>query len=111
MENNKIEDPINRAFDIANLQYKINERQTIINNYIGFGVLDRSNVIGKIKDLRKTDTTVGAVYVTQLATAPSIPLDNCLDHQLINELQAQINILQTELLQKQKEELEAHTHP
>lgn len=102
---------IKRILDITDLRNKIAERQAIINNYISFGVLDRSDVIGKIKDLRKTDTTVGAVYVTQLAAAPSMPLDNCSDHQLINELQAQIDILQSELTQKLNEEAESHAHP
>ena len=111
MERAKIEYSIKRAHDIANLQNQIAERQAIINNYISFGVLDRSDVIGKIKDLRKTDTTVGAVYVTQLAAAPLMPLDNCSDQQLINELQAQIDILQTELTQKLNEEAESHAHP
>ena len=102
---------IKRILDITDLRNKIAERQAIINNYISFGVLDRSDVIGKIKDLRKTDTTVGAVYVTQLAAAPLMPLDNCSDQQLINELQAQIDILQTELTQKLNEEAESHAHP
>ena len=106
-----MENSIKRILDITDFRNKIAERQAIINNYISFGILNRSDVIGKIKDLRETDTTVGAVYVTQLATAPSIPLDNCPDYQLINELQAQISILQTELTQKLEKETESHAHP
>ena len=111
MEKAKIENSIKRAHDIANLQNQIAERQAIINNYISFGVLDRSDVIGKIKDLRKTDTTVDAVYKVQLASIPSIPLDKCTNNQLINELQAQISILQAELTQKLDEEVKSHAHP
>ena len=99
---------IKRILDITDLRNKIAERQAIINNYIGFGVLDRGDAIRKITDLRKTDDTVGVVYVAQVTAAPSIPLDNCPDHQLINELQAQIDILQSELTQKLKEEAESH---
>ena len=111
MEKAKIEYSIKRAHDIANLQDQITERQNIINSYIGCGVLNRSDVICKIQDLRKTDTTVDAVYKVQLATIPSIPLDKCTNNQLINELQTQINILQSELTQKLNEEAESHAHP
>ena len=111
MEKAKIKDSIKRAHDIANLQNQIAERQAIINNYIGFGVLDRGDAIRKITDLRKTDDMVGVAYVAQVTAAPSIPLDNCPDHQLINELQAQIDILQSELTQKLKEEAESYAHP
>ena len=102
---------IKRILDITDLRNKIAERQAIINNYIGFGVLDRGDAICKIKDLRKTDTTVDAVYKVQLAAIPSIPLDKCTNNQLINELHAQIDILQSELTQKLKEEAESHAHP
>lgn len=51
-EKAKIENSIKRAHDIANPQNQIAERQAVINNCISFGVPDRSDVIGKIKDLR-----------------------------------------------------------
>ena len=99
---------IKRILDITDLRNKIAERQAIVNNYIDFGVLNRSDAICKIKDLRRTDNTVGAVYVAQVTAAPSIPLESCSNNQLINELQAQIGILQSELTQKLKEEAESH---
>ena len=82
--NTEVENSLKRFFDITDLRNKIAERQAIINNHIGFGVLDRGNAIRKITDLRKTDGTVGVVYVAQVTAAPSMPLDNCPDHQLID---------------------------
>ena len=111
MEKAKKEDSIKRTHDIANLQNQIADRQAIINNYFYCGILNRGDAICKIKELRKTDATVGAVYKIQPAAAHSITLDNCSDYQLINELQAQISILQAELTQKLDEEVKSHAHP
>ena len=101
---------IKRILDITDLRNKIAERQAIINNYIDFGVLNRSDAIRKIKDLRKTDNTVGTVYMAQVAAAPSISLENCSNIQLVDELRAQIGILQSELTQKLKEEAGSHAN-
>lgn len=102
---------IKRILDITDLRNKIAERQAIINNYTSFGVLDRGDAICKIENLRVTNATVGAVYVAQVTAAPSISLESCSNDQLIIELQAQIDILQSELTQKLNEEAESHAHP
>ena len=98
--------PIKNAFDIMNIRKDIEERRQIINRYEIYGVLDRDDDIRKITSLRLTDEAVGTVSAL---TAYGPPLDSLLNHQLIKELQIQIDILEAELSKKLEED-KPHAH-
>lgn len=77
--------------NLSNLK-DINERQSIIKKYYKTGALDRKNAIEKIVELRKRDTSVAKIYMSQFIM-PQISLAEASDLQLIKELETQIAIL------------------
>ena len=77
--------------NLSNLK-DINERQSIIDKYYRYGILDRDEAIRKIIELRITDFSVAAFYELQ-STQPQIKLEEASDLQLIKELETQITIL------------------
>ena len=94
-------DPIKKAYDIASIRKDIQERQQIINEYKMTRRLDRDKAISKIMELRTTNMEVLTVT---LANQTSIPLSNAPNEMLLNDLQMQINMLNTELLKKMQEQ-------
>ena len=99
--------PIKDAFDIADLERDIMEREQYIQKYKINGILDREKVIEKILELRGKDTDVCTAYYAEMTTEAAAgkrayfpALSDCSNQTLINELQKQIDILQAKLIKK-----------
>ena len=105
--------PLKLAFDISDLQNKIRERQRIIGLFYNFGYLnmeERGKAKKMILELRVTDDKVLAATASKYAGGSFTRFEDCPDTIVINELNLQLSVLQTELAEKLKEEGESHAH-
>ncbi len=95
----------NTLYDKLKLLHDIEERQEIVNRYQRHSFIDRNHVIQKILELRSLDKEVNAVALTEQTVYPGLPLPDCPNIVLINELQKQIAILQAKLYANTQEQL------
>lgn len=105
--------PLKLAFDISDLQNKIRERQRIIHTFYNLGYLnmeERGKAKQIILELRVTDDKVLAATASKYAGGSFARFEDCPDSIVVNELNMQLSILQTELTEKLKEEDESHNH-
>ena len=87
---------------IINKSKEINDRQQIINEFIKKRFLyknEREEAIKKIKELRASDEKVLSVAILEQANG-SIPLVQASDEALVVELDNQIKLLKTELIEE-----------
>ncbi len=93
--------PIYEALELAPLKHDISERQAIIDQFRKTGLLDRNDAISKIKKLRMTDKEVFQIAVVEVSPfVPTIPLAQCSNEQLVNELEIQKAVLESKLVEK-----------
>lgn len=83
---------------IVLIEQDIKERKDIVDRYQKYGLLDRDEAISKIKSLRKTDYKVAAATGARLLVN-AVSFENATNDQIIAELQMQISILCSELLE------------
>lgn len=95
-----MDENINEISEVSNLTKDIQERNSIIQDYIDRGILDRNKVIQKIRELQLTDSAVIATTVVMQATRGYAMLECLDDNTLIENLQFQTNILKGKLIDK-----------
>ena len=80
------------------IEHSIEERRRIIEKHRATGVLDRSDAISKIMELRYKDSKVlDAEMAEMVSSGKPIPLDRATDEQIINQLRTQVDALMAEL--------------
>lgn len=75
---------------------EIVKRESIIENYIQTGFLDRKTVIDLIKNLKETDIDVKAAFLNEMQLG-TIDLNIAPNNTLIFNLQIQLVVLETKL--------------
>ena len=81
------------------IEHSIEERKSIIEKHRATGVLDRSDAISKIMELRYKDSKVlDAETAEMVSSGKLIPLDRATDEQIINQLRTQMDALMVELV-------------
>lgn len=80
------------------IEHSIEERKRMIDKYRATGVLERSDAILKIMELRTKDSKVlDAEVADVISSGTPVPLDRAMDEQIVSQLRTQMEVLMAEL--------------
>lgn len=91
---------IKETLEAFHITKDIQERNTIIQSYISYGILDRNKAIEKIRELQVADSDITAATIAMQAAHGYVILEQADDNILIENLRFQINILESKLITK-----------